>query len=109
MRTTLTHLSNLVGYQVLDENGDELGVASDYIINACEGYIIYILMKPDASLNLAPGIRVVISFEAATINSGVLDAQNKTIQLRLIPEQFSGVPTFSADQQLTPTDWEDAA
>lgn len=108
MRTKLTHLSNLIGYQVLDENGDKLGVASDYIVNTCETYIIYILMEPVASLNIAPGSRVVIPFEAVTINSGVLDAQNKAIQLRLIPEQFSGAPTFPAGQQLTPTDWEGA-
>jgi len=106
MRLKLTHLSNLIGYQVLDENGDKLGVASDYIINTCEGYIIYILMEPVASLKLASESRVVIPFEALTINSGVLDAQNKTIQLRLTPEQFSDAPTFSAGQQLTPTDWE---
>ena len=109
MRTKLTHLSNLIGYQVLDEKGDKLGVVSDYIVNTCEGYIIYMLMEPVASLNVASGSRVVIPFEAVTINSGVLDAQNKTIQLRLIPEQFSGAPTFPAGQQLTPTDWEDAA
>jgi sporulation protein YlmC with PRC-barrel domain len=108
MRTQLTHLSNLMGYQVLDENGDNLGVASDYIVNTCETYIIYILMEPAASLNIAPGSRVVIPFEAVTINSGVLDAQDKKIQLRLIPEQFSGAPTLPTGQQLTPTDWEDA-
>ncbi len=108
MRTSLTHLSNLMGYQVLDENGDKLGVASDYIVNTCETYIIYILMEPAASLNVAPGSQVVIPFEAVTINSGVLDAQNKSIQLRLIPEQFSGAPTFPTGQQLTPTDWEEA-
>jgi sporulation protein YlmC with PRC-barrel domain len=108
MRTKLTHLSNLIGYQVLDENGDKLGVASDYIVNTCETYIIYILMEPVASLNVAPGSRVVIPFEAVTINSGVLDAQNKAIQLRLIPEQFSGAPTLPAGKQLTPTDWEGA-
>jgi len=108
MRTKLTHLSDLIGYQVLDENGDKLGVASDYIVNTCETYIIYILMEPVASLNVAPGERVVIPFEAVTINSGVLDAQNKAIQVRLIPEQFRGAPTFPAGQQLTPTDWEGA-
>lgn len=106
MRTQLTHLSNLIGYQVLDENGDELGVASDYIVNTCETYIIYILMEPIASLNIEPGSRMVIPFEAVTINSGVLDAKNKAIQLRLIPKQFSGAPSFPAGQQLTPTDWE---
>ena len=93
---------------MLDENGDKLGVASDYIVNTCETYIIYILMEPVASLNFAPGSRVVIPFEAVTINSGVLDAQNKAIQLRLIPGQFSSAPTFTAGQQLTPTDWEGA-
>ena len=108
MRTKLTHLSNLIGYQVLDENGDKLGIASDYIVNTCETYIIYILMEPVASLNVAPGSQVVIPFEAVTINSGVLDAQNDAIQLRLDPEQFSGAPTFPAGQQLTPTDWEGA-
>ena len=108
MRTESTHLSNLIGYQVLDENGDKLGVASDYIVNTCETYIIYILMEPVASLNVAPGERVVTPFEAVTINSGLLDAQNKAIQVQLIPEQFSGAPTFPAGQQLTPTDWEGA-
>jgi sporulation protein YlmC with PRC-barrel domain len=108
MRNKLTHLSNLIGYQVLDENGDKLGVASDYIVNTCETYIIYILMDPAASLKIAPGKRVVIPFEVVTINSGVLDAQNKTIQLRLIPEQFSGAPTLATGEQLTPTDWEAA-
>lgn len=108
MRAKLTHLSSLIGYQVLDENGDKLGVVSDYIINTCETYIIYILMEPEASLNVATGSQVVIPFEAVTINSGVLDAQNKAIQLRLIPEQFSGVPTLTAGQELTPIDWEAA-
>ena len=108
MRSHLTHLSNLMGYQVLDENGANLGVAIDYIVNTCETYIIYILMEPAASLNFAPGSRVVIPFEAVTINSGVLDAQEKTIQLRLIPDQFSSAPTLPIGQQLTPTAWEAA-
>lgn len=109
MRTTLTHLSNLIGYQVLDENGDKLGVANDYIINTCETYIIYIMMEPVAALKMAAGNQVVIPFEAVTINSGVLDAQNKSIQLHLLPEQFSGGPTLTAGQPLSPTDWEVAA
>jgi sporulation protein YlmC with PRC-barrel domain len=108
MRTNLTHLSSLIGYNVLDENGDKLGVAGDYIVNDCETYIIYILMEPVAGLNVAPGSRVVIPFEAVTINSGKLDAKNKAIQLRLITKQFSDAPTLLTGQQLTPTDWEGA-
>ncbi len=108
LRAELTHLSNLMGYQVVDENGDKLGVISDYIVNTCETYIIYMLMEPTADLDVAPGEKVLIPFEVVTINSGVIDAQNKTIQVRLIPEQFSGAPTLPADKQLTPTDWENS-
>lgn len=108
MRTELTHLSNLMGYEVLDENGDKLGVARDYIVNTCETYLIYILMEPVASLNVAPGALVVIPFEAVTINSGVLDAENEAIHLRLVPAQFSGAPTLTGGEPLTPTDWEGA-
>ena len=108
MRTKLTHLANLIGYEVVDAKGNKLGVASDYIVNTCETYIIYILMQPDASLHIASGNLVVIPFEAVTINSGVLNAQKKTIQLQLSPDQFSGAPTLTPLQQLTPTDWEGA-
>ena len=109
MRAKLTHLTYLIGYQVLDGKGGKLGVANDYIINTCEGYIIYMLMDPEASLEVEHGNRVVIPFEAVTINSGVLDAKNKTIQLRLNPKQFSHAPAFPPGQQLTPTNWEGAA
>jgi sporulation protein YlmC with PRC-barrel domain len=108
MRTKLTHLANLIGYEVVDARGNKLGVASDYIVNTCETYIIYILMQPDASLHIASGNLVVIPFEAVTINSGVLNAQKKSIQLQLSPDQFSGAPTLTPLQQLTPTDWEGA-
>ena len=106
MRTKLTHLANLIGYEVVDKKGNKLGVASDYIINTCETYIIYILIQPDASLHIASGNLIVIPFEAVTINSGVLNAEKKTIQLQLSPAQFSGTPTLTPLQQLTPTDWE---
>jgi sporulation protein YlmC with PRC-barrel domain len=106
MRTKLTHLANLIGYTVVDKKGNKLGVASDYIINTCETYIIYILIQPDASLHIASGNLVVIPFEAVTINSGVLNAEKKSIQLQLSPAQFSGAPTLTPLQQLTPTDWE---
>ena len=106
MRTKLTHLANLIGYEVVDKKGNKLGVASDYIINTCETYIIYILIQPDASLHIASGNLIVIPFEAVTINSGVLNAEKKTIQLQLSPAQFSGTPTITPLQQLTPTDWE---
>jgi sporulation protein YlmC with PRC-barrel domain len=108
MRTELTHLSTLIGFEVLDVNGDKLGIASDYIINTCETYIIYILMEPVDGLDFPAGNLVVIPFEAVTINSGVLDVENKTIQLRLLPEQIKDAPTLTAGQDLTPTDWEAA-
>jgi sporulation protein YlmC with PRC-barrel domain len=108
-RTQLTHLANLIGYQVLDANGNTLGVASDYIVNTCETYIVYILMQPGPNLHIPAANRVVIPFEAVTINSGVLDGQNKTIQLQLSADQFSGAPTLSSGQTIMPNDWEDPA
>jgi sporulation protein YlmC with PRC-barrel domain len=84
----------------------ELGLASDFIVNTCETYILYILMEPAASLAIEPGDHVVIPYEVVTVNSGLLDAQAESIQLRLAPEQLAQVPRFPRDQPLTPTDWE---
>ncbi len=106
MRTQLTHLSPQIGYAVVDENGNRLGIASDFIVNPCETYLIYMLIDPDASLHVASGNRLVIPFEAVTINSGVLDAQNKTILLRLQAAQFNGAPTLASGSALMPTSWE---
>jgi len=108
MRPALTHLSSLIGYRVLDINGGDLGQVSDFIVNTCETYLLYFLMEPGTGLKGEPGRRVVIPYEALTVNSGILDAQAKTIQLRLAPEQLVGAPAFPADQPLTPTDWETA-
>jgi len=108
MRIVSTHLSSLIGYRVLDINGSELGLASDYIVNTCETYLLYILMDPVIGLDGEPGSRVVIPYEALTVNSGLLDAQAGAIQLRLAPEQLAGAPVLPPGVQLTPTDWEAA-
>jgi sporulation protein YlmC with PRC-barrel domain len=108
MRTELTYLSSLVGLRVLDENGAELGLANDYIVNTCETYLLYILMEPASSLAVEPGGNVVIPYEAVTVNSGLLDAQAGAIQLRLAHEQLAGAPVLPHGEQLTPTDWETA-
>jgi sporulation protein YlmC with PRC-barrel domain len=108
MRPALTHLSALIGYRMLGENGQALGAAGDYIVNTCETYILYILMDPGTGPGSGPAGRVAIPFEAVTINSGVLDAQNRAIQLRLLPEQLAGAPALPAAGPLTPTDWEAA-
>jgi hypothetical protein len=108
MRTALTHLSDLIGFRVLDENGGLLGIAADYIINTCETYIIYILLAPGSDPNAEPVSRAAIPFEAVTINSGVLDAQGRAIHLHLLPGQLSGAPVLPAGAPLTPTDWEAA-
>jgi hypothetical protein len=43
-----------------------------------------------------------------TVNSGILDAQAKSIQLRLAPKQLAGAPVLPNGQPLVPTDWEDS-
>jgi sporulation protein YlmC with PRC-barrel domain len=106
MRDHLTRLSNLLNFQVVDEAGAELGTASNYIINTCETYIIYFALSPKDVPNISAGSQVIIPFESITINSGVLDAQNRLIQLYLTPDQISNAPTGSEGQNLLPTDWE---
>lgn len=106
MRLDLTILTNLIGYQIASIDGTVLGTAADYIINTCETYIVYIAVDPAQGLNAAPESRVLIPFEAASVNSGVLDAQAKTITLYLTPEQFAAAPTVPVDHELFPNDWE---
>ena len=102
MRDQLTQLSTLLNFQVIDQDGLELGTASNYIINTCETYIIYFVLSPKAN----PGNQVIVPFEAVSINSGVFDAHDKSIQLYLTPDQISNAPTISQRQNLLPADWE---
>jgi sporulation protein YlmC with PRC-barrel domain len=106
MRDQLTLLSNLLPLQVVDQAGVKLGTASNYIINTCETYMIYFSLSPNGDSNISKGNQVIIPFEAITINSGVLDAQNRLIQLYLTPGQISNAPTVPMGQNLLPTDWE---
>ena len=106
LRAQLTRLSALIGFQVLDREGAVLGTVSDFILNTCETYIIYFLLDPSEQLASPAGGRLVIPYEAVTINSGALDAQSGAIQLSLAAGQFAGAPAFPESQELVPTDWE---
>jgi sporulation protein YlmC with PRC-barrel domain len=105
-RAELTRLSNLLHFQVQGLNQANLGQISDYVINTCETYIIYFVMAPAAELNVPAGQKLVIPFEAVTINSGVLDAQAKAIVLHLTPDRLMGAPTFPDALALLPNSWE---
>lgn len=99
-RAELTRLSNLLGFQITDQNGVFLGKISDYIINTCETYILYFVMDPAEDLGFAPGSQLVIPFELITINSGTLDALSKAIVLTLEPGQLRSAPAFPSSLQL---------
>ena len=105
-RDDLILLSNLMGYQVLDINGDSLGMAPDYIINTCETYIIYFVQEPGGMLEPTPGNRFIVPFEAVTINSGYLDAEVQAIGLHLTADHFAAAPTFPESMPLLPSSWE---
>jgi sporulation protein YlmC with PRC-barrel domain len=106
MRAELTILSNLLGFQVIDINGAPLGVATDYVINTCETYIIHISMDPDEAVSAQAGMRMMLPFEMVTINSGVLDAETNSIGMYLPFEPFPPAPIVPDTMNLTPTDWE---
>ena len=108
-RAELTRLSNLLQFQVLGLNNTVLGKISDYIVNTCETYIVYFVVDPASALQLAPGSKLIIPYEAVTINSGALDAQAKAIIMQLVPNQLKAAPPVSGAPQLLPTNtWEDA-
>ena len=105
-RPELTRLSNLLQFQVQGLDNVNLGKIADYIVNTCETYIIYFVVDPAPGLNVPASHKLVIPFEAVTINSGVLDAAAKTIVLYLTPDRFTGAPSFPAALALLPNSWE---
>jgi ribosomal 30S subunit maturation factor RimM len=105
-RAELARLSNLLTFQVQDVSRGSLGQITDYIVNTCETYLIYFVVDPAAPLQVPTGQKMVIPFEAITINSGVLDAQAKTIVLHLTPDRLKGAPAFPAPLALLPNSWE---
>ncbi len=108
-RAELTRLSGLLDYQVTGFQGSALGQITDYIVNTCETYVIYMLVKPDAALNLPDESRLVIPYEAVTINSGILNAETKAIALSLAPGNLTAAPTVTDPLTLFPIEWEAGA
>ena len=105
-RSELTRLSNLLKFKLTGWKAVNLGNISDYIINTCETYIIYFVVDPASNLKLVAGQKLVIPFEAVTINSGILDAEAKTIALSLGAEPLKTAPTVAAALPLFPNSWE---
>jgi sporulation protein YlmC with PRC-barrel domain len=105
-RAELTRLSNLLKFQVQGLNNTAIGQISDYVINTCETYIIYFTIAPAAGLNVPAGQKLLIPFEAVTINSGIIDAQAKAIILSLTPDRLKGAPASPEALALLPTTWE---
>ena len=107
-REELTRLTNLLGFQLTGLNGVVLGKITDYVINTCETYIIYMVVEPDVALKVAAGSRVIIPFEAVTINSGIVNAELKTIALYMGSAPVTAAPVVSDPLALYPIVWEEA-
>ncbi len=93
----------------MGQNSASLGKVSDFIINTCETYIIYLVVDPASDLKVPVGNRLVIPFEAVTLNSGVLDAQSKSIVLDLTPDRLAAAPSVPNPLALIPINWEQPA
>jgi ribosomal 30S subunit maturation factor RimM len=105
-RAELTRLSNLLHFQVVGQDNSALGTISDFIVNTCETYIVYMVLNPAPALKVPAGQQLVVPFEAVTVNSGVIDAASKSIILHLTPGQFTGVPAVPNPLPLLPNTWE---
>jgi hypothetical protein len=105
-RSELLRLSGWLDFQVKGMFGGTLGQVSDYIINTCETYVVYVVMEPVPELELADNQQALFPFEAVTINSGALDVEAKAIVLSLVPSQFTPAPVFPNPLPLFPIEWE---
>jgi sporulation protein YlmC with PRC-barrel domain len=106
-RAELTRLSELVGYQVIDLEGQALGTASDYLINLCEAHLLYVVLDPDPALQVEEGRQVLIPYEIISLHSGTLNSQERTIQLNLDRSAVQGAPSFEREGlDLTGNEWE---
>lgn len=102
-RDQIARLSSWLGFQLLGQDGRALGSVSDYVINTCETYIVYMVVTPANG-----GERILVPYELATINSGAVDAQSKAIIVNATPELLAQAPTFPQSASLTSGDWEGA-
>jgi sporulation protein YlmC with PRC-barrel domain len=106
-RAELTRLSALVGYQVIDRDGQVLGTANDFILNLCEAHILYIVLDADPALGLQGGEQALIPYEIVTLHSGTLNSEDRTIQLDLALDNVQAAPAMSPDAfDVTSSEWE---
>src|SRR5262249_23279948 len=73
-RAELEKLTNLLTFKVVGLDNAPLGTISDFIVNTCETYLVYMVLAPDPALQVAAGKQLIVPVEAVTINSGTLDA-----------------------------------
>jgi hypothetical protein len=107
-REELTRLSTLLDFNLTGLHQSPLGVITDYVINTCETYIIYMLVEPAVGLDVEPGQRLVVPYEAVTINNGIVDAEAESVALHLAPGDLAGAPAFPDPLVLYPITWEDS-
>jgi hypothetical protein len=107
-REELTRLSTLLDFNLSGLHQSPLGVIRDYVINTCETYVIYMLVEPDAGLGVEPGQRLLVPYEAVTINNGIVDAEAESVALHLAPGDLAGAPAFPDPLALFPITWEES-
>jgi sporulation protein YlmC with PRC-barrel domain len=105
-REQATLLSELLGYQLTDQNGNNLGSVDDFILNICEAHIVYVVLDADPSLNLETGNLAVFPYETITLEGGVIDVEQRAITVNVDSEQFTSAPSTNERFDLITTDWE---
>jgi sporulation protein YlmC with PRC-barrel domain len=105
-REAATLLSELLGYQVEDQNGNTLGTVDDFILNMCEAHIVYVVLEADTSLELEDGNMLVFPYETVSLQDGIIDVDQRVIVVSVDAEQFTASPSVRERLDLTTTDWE---
>ncbi len=105
-RSQAVLLSNMMNYNVVDQNGNPIGKINDYILNMCESNIIYMVVNADPSLNLQGGNMLVIPYEVFTLGKGAIDVNQHNLVMPISASQVQGAPVVSQKPDLTNTNWE---
>ena len=90
----ITSLAALFNGRVLDAAGKEIGIVHDFIVNLCEGHVVYLVVEPTMKFNQIPGWQMLVPYEALSPNpnGGAIDPGSNTYTLNVQASDLGQAP-----------------
>jgi sporulation protein YlmC with PRC-barrel domain len=100
------HLSTLLTYEVVNSNGEVVGMVSDAVINMCEAHVLYVVVDLDDTLAGDESGLVLIPYEAFTLDGEVQVEGNQLILSAEISDISSAPSVDITTLDLSTNEWE---